>query len=177
MRFSLRVLLLCIVIVFGSTSCSGVKNREKKSTDESAKGATISVKVISRSTTTGSKTSDNLDTDIEKKITKTLTKSLINGQNAPALFSKEALAAASSSFPNNKAALKNEVVVSFSFWSNNDKDQDIVVADISQTVRHKTKPKIVNKGKIYFDSSGLIIGFDLDKTTPDSETSNTKDQA
>lgn len=166
-----------MVVATGLTSCSGLNNRVKKSSAENPKGATISVKVISRSTTTGSKTTETFDTDIEKTITKTLTKSLINGHSDPDLFSKEAFATASSSFPNNKTALKNNVEVSLFFWSNENKEQEIVVADISQTVKQKTKIQTVNKGKIYFNNSGLIIGFDLEKTTPDSEATTTKDQA
>lgn len=179
MKSSLRILmsLMCIVVALSITSCSVFKNREKESSDEAPKGASISVKVVSRSTTVGTKTTKTIDSDIEKKITKTLTKSLINGLNDRKLFTKDAFKKASSTFLDNNAALNNDVEVSFFHWSNKDKNKDIVVADISQTIQDKNKNKITNNGKIYFNNDGLIMGFDLKKQTPNSASPDSKDEA
>lgn len=165
----------CLVFAVALSSCSDVQNREKKTIKDSYNGASISLKILKRSTTSGTKTTEEFDSKLEKVITKSLTKSLINGSDDKALFSKEAFAKAQAAFVNNKTAAKNTAEVSLYHMSTNS-DDDVIVAEVSQKVTSKSKVKTTHAGKIYFDKTGLIVGFDFEQAT-DSTTTTAKEQA
>ncbi len=164
----------CVLIALLISSCSDVQNREKRPFSKKT-GSTLSLRVTSRSTTTGTQTVNTLDSAIEKKVAKTLSQVLITGATKSDLFSQSAVTDAGSSFPNNKAAKKNTVTVAYSYMASDNTNDSVVVADISQSLTDKSGKKLTRAGKIFFDVSGVIIGYTLDDvpvttTTPKAQS-------
>ena len=156
------------------SSCSDVQNREKRSSAQKS-DSTLSLRVSSRSTTNGTQSTNTFDSTIEKKVTKTLSQVLITGATKSDLFSPSAEQDAADTFPNNKEAQKNTVTVAYSYMASDNADNSLVVADISQSLTDKKGNKVTRAGKVYFDITGVIIGYTLDDvpvttTTPKAQS-------
>lgn len=167
----LSALFLVVVCTIALSSCSSSDSKEKTSTTTSNKDVTIVVK--NRSTTNGTQTTDTLDKKIEKTITSHLTAALNEGTSNKDLFAAGVAEKAAQDFPDNSDAKKNSVDVSYSYMASNNPNEATVVADITQTVTDKNNETITRTGKIFFDTSGLILGFSF----PDSTTTTTAPKA
>ena len=155
-----------ILTVLTITSCSDAQNRKDSNNENSFKGSSVSIKVISRSTTLGTETTPKLDKDIEGRVTKTLSQVLISGEGKQDLFSQESRPLMPGSFPNYKKAEQNTADVEFSFLNSTIDVEKVVVASLTQKIKMSDKEKITNIGKVYFNSSGIIVGFDLTTNAP-----------
>lgn len=162
MKF-LRIPFTLSLVVFISLligACSDVQNREKESSpvDTSA----ISLKVNARTTTEGTETTETLDPKIEKEVTKTLTKVLVGSTEQSKLFTATALTNAKETFVNNKDTKSNDVVASYDFLKNENPENEVVVVTFNENLVDSKNNKTSRKGKIYFNSSGVILGFDIE---------------
>ncbi len=163
---------LTIVALFAASGCSEVKNREKTTGNNSFKGSSVSIKVEARSTTTGEQTVPTLDKDIEQAATKILSQVLISGVGKEDLFSEQALATIGDSFPNYKKAKSNLTSITFDYLDSQNDLEKVLVTSLTQKIETAQGQNITNKGKIYLDSSGKIIGFDVTATQPNKSVTS-----
>jgi hypothetical protein len=161
-----RLSILVLVLVLAISACSDVQNRSE---DKEAPQAALAMKVLERSTTDGSTTTDEFDDKLEKAVMATLTKAFISGTSEKKLFDEAIVADAQSDFPNNKKAQDNAVDVSLHAMKSPEKNVGIVVADISQTTKSEQGATSTRSGKIYLDENGTIIGFSFPDETPTTE--------
>ncbi len=131
---------------------------------EKPKDSSVSIKVTGRYTTTGTQTAEEFDSQIEKDITKVLSQVLISGKDKPELFNNETLGLIENSFPNFSKATSNTVDVVFNYFNNKNEDEKLVVVSFTQNVRLGSK-QLSNSGKIYFDTKGNIIGYNIPDQT------------
>ncbi len=157
---------LFVAVLLSVSSCSDVQNREKKS--ESSTGAVANIKVVNRTTTTGAQTTETLDKKIEKAVTKNLSQVLIVGATDESLFVEGLASTATTDLPDNENAKKNSADVSLHYMASDNENDEVVVADITQTITDKSDTKSTRAGKIFFDTQGLILGYSFPDTTPTS---------
>lgn len=165
---SYRPILLITLCLFllGTASCSNGNDSSETKTTSSGIDGTIKFQVTAKSTTTDGKTEQVLNNQIEKNLTKTLTQVLINGQNKTDLFVGTAAQAISTTFPNYSKAKNNQASVAYSYMDSQDPNNQLAVADITQSIKTKDGKNISRSGKIYLDSTGKILGYDYaDQTT------------
>ena len=162
-------LCLCVACVLSISACSDVQNREKKKT-EKVNGAAISVEVVARTTTKGTTTTKDIDSKIENTVRKNLVQALVKGAVDKDLFSASALVHAGEEFPDNTSAKKNTVKVTYDLLASDNKDEEVVVTEITQSVVPKSGEKITRSGRIFFDIQGNILGYSFDDVTGSQTT-------
>lgn len=155
-----KLILLCLVAsLLMITGCSDVQNRSKDDIDP-APSVSTKITVGKTTTTQGTKTTDGMDADLQKLITKTLSSITGEGTKNTKLFTEDSLVAAKDVFVSRAGAKTNETQATLNHMKSDKESESLVVAEISQKIVKDGKTTNLT-GKIYFDTSGVVIGFDI----------------